>query len=438
MNSFKRILVSCLLFCGLFLSLSDAFAGNKGIAFRTGIQPMNVSRFVLETEKEPEYAIFYLDNPKRIVIDINDLDISDVKKATSKTGFISDIRSGVLDDKISRFVLDLSAFAKIKKHFVLKPLGNNKNYRLVIDIESASENEFAEFISKNYVLPSDVSLNDVKNTPSGVVYEEVEIEVTDSSSASSGKQGKFSKKLEIVETKTKSSSNKNNTSKNDKKKVIVIDAGHGGQDPGAIGLGGTYEKNIVLAMAKQLRDVLSKNSQYKIILTRETDKFIKLQERARIAERNNATIFISIHADSSPKKTTKGFSVYTLSEKATDEESKKIAEKENAADLLGIGTFDSYDPITKNILGDLMQTQVKIASVEMANEIVAQVKQDVVCVDNPHREAPFMVLRSAVPSVLVEMGFLSNRDEEKKLNQKWYREKLAYSLARAIDSILKE
>jgi N-acetylmuramoyl-L-alanine amidase len=226
--------------------------------------------------------------------------------------------------------------------------------------------------------------------------------------------------------------------KMNKAKVIVIDPGHGGQDPGAIGKGGTREKDIVLEMGKQLRDVLRKNSEYTVIMTRTTDTFIPLRERAEFGEKKGASLFISIHADSSPKKTTKGFSVYTLNERATDEESKKIAEKENAADLLGIGRFDAYDPVMKNILGDLMQTQVTIASSELADEMVRQVRKDLECVENPHRGAPFTVLRSTVPSVLVETGFLSNVDEEKKLKQKWYREKLAYSLARAIDAILKD
>ena len=429
---FNKIKLTFLCFISFFFISFDLMAGNKGIAFRTGIQPMNVSRFVLETSKIPEYDIFYLKNPKRIVVDVSDLDISSIKKENSKTGFVADIRVGRLDQNTSRFVLDLSSFAKVKTHFVLNPILGNKNYRLVIDVESASEKEFDKFIEKKLVLSSFNTSSNKENKTTKIVYEDIEVKVKNSKT---NQNIKFDKKLSISKPVSKTSKS---TIKESKPKVIVIDAGHGGEDPGAIGLGGTYEKNIVLAMAKQLRDVLKKNPQYKIILTRETDKFIKLQERARIAEKNNATIFISIHADSSPKKKTKGFSVYTLSEQATDEESKKIAEKENAADLLGIGTFDSYDNITKNILGDLMQTQVKIASVEMANEIVNQVKQDVVCVDNPHREAPFIVLRSAIPSVLIEMGFLSNKDEEKKLNQKWYREKLAYSLSRAIGAILKE
>ncbi|MGN0929549.1 MAG: N-acetylmuramoyl-L-alanine amidase [Alphaproteobacteria bacterium] len=436
----KKISKFFILILIYFTFVLPAKASNNAIVFRTGIQSGNVSRFVLETSQMPVYNIFYLSNPTRIVIDIDNLNISKVKRESSKSGFISNVRLSAFDKNTSRIVLDLANFAKVKNHFVLNPINSNKNYRFVVDIENATSSEFNDLVKNHYSYPSQkyISKSD------GVV----EVEVKSSNS-------KTSKKVEITEsvkkggttttktttttTKTTSTSKTSfNTGKMNKPKIIVIDAGHGGKDPGAIGYGGTQEKNIVLSMAKQLRDILKKNPQYKIIMTRETDVFLPLRERSEIAEKNNATFFISIHADSSPKKTTKGFSIYTLSERATDEESKKIAEKENASDLLGIGTFDSYDAVTKNILGDLMQTQVKIASVEMSTEIVNQVRQDVPCVDSPNREAPFTVLRSAVPSVLVEMGFLSNKDEEKKLNQKWYREKLAYSLARGIDKILKD
>lgn len=387
---------------------------NEAVVFRTGIQSGNVSRFVLETSKNPSYNIFYLSNPNRIVVDVDNLGISKLKKESSKSGFIKDVRAGVFDKTTARFVIDLANSAKVKRDFVLNPVSKDGNYRFVIDIENATNEEFANLVKQNRTIVS--------------AQGSVEVEISSDNKTTT-------KKVEIKEVvKTP----KQNKPKVNKPKIIVIDAGHGGKDPGAIGYGGTQEKHIVLSMAKQLRDILKKNPQYKVILTRDTDIFLPLRERSAIAERNNATLFLSIHADSSPKKTTKGFSIYTLSERATDEESKKIAEKENASDLLGIGTFNSYDAVTKNILGDLMQTQVKIASVEMADEIVKQVKQDVLCVDNPSREAPFTVLRSAVPSALVEMGFLSNKDEERKLNQKWYREKLAYSLARAIDKILKD
>lgn len=416
----------------------SANASNNAIVFRTGIQSGNVSRFVLETSHNPTYNIFYLANPTRIVIDVDDLNISKVIKESFKSGFISNVRISMFDKSTARIVLDLENFAKVKNHFVLNPINSNKNYRFVVDVENATNSEFNNLVKNHYSYPSQkyISKSD------GVVEVEVISEnkktserVTIKETVKTSNKGKSTTKQT---TQTNKTTTFNTSLKDKKQKIIIIDAGHGGHDPGAIGVAGIQEKNINLSIAKILRDILKKNSQYKVIMTRDTDIFLPLQERSAIAEKNNADFFISIHINSSSKKTTKGFSIYTLNEIATDEESKKLAEKENASDLLGIGTFDTYDAITKNILGDLLQTQVKIASVEIATEIVNQVKQDTICLENPNREAKFTVLRSSVPSVLAEMGFISNKDEEKKLNQKWYQEKLAYSLARGIDKMMKE
>ncbi|MDR1476711.1 MAG: N-acetylmuramoyl-L-alanine amidase [Rickettsiales bacterium] len=408
-----------------------AAAKNSAVAARTGIQSGNVSRFVLETLAPPEYSIFYLDNPQRIVVDVQNLGFSNMKREAPASGFISNVRTGALDAKISRFVLDLAKAAKVKSHFVLRPISGNRNHRLVVDVEAAGNDEFADIAKKNLTHVSTGFMAMAKN---GTDEEEI---------VSTGAPGTIrpstsdAVKLRPA-SKPPASAAKSGAEKTNRPKIIVIDPGHGGQDPGAIGKGGTKEKDIVLSMARQLRDILKRNSEYTVLMTRETDIFIPLRERAEFAEKRNASLFVSVHADSSPKKTTKGFSVYTLSERATDEESKKIAEKENAADLLGVGTLSGYDDVTRSILGDLLQAQVKIASAELANEMVRQVSQDLLCVENPHREAPFTVLRSAIPSVLIETGFLSNAEEEKKLKQKWYRDKLAYSLARAVDAILKE
>ena len=138
-----------LFFCLSFVLLSNiGLAKNTAVVVRTGIQPMNISRFVLEMTEDTSYKILYLDNPKRIVVDIPDVDVSKVKKESLKSGFISDVRIGKLDTKTSRVVLDLSTPAVVKKDFILKPLGNNKNYRLVLDIESVSLTEFSKFIGK--------------------------------------------------------------------------------------------------------------------------------------------------------------------------------------------------------------------------------------------------------------------------------------------------
>ncbi|MBD5405978.1 N-acetylmuramoyl-L-alanine amidase [bacterium] len=414
-------------------------ASNNAIVYRTGIQSGNVSRFVLETSQKPSYSIFYLTSPSRIIIDVDDLNISKIVRESSKSGFITNVRVSSFDKNKARIVLDLGSFAKVKNNFVLNPINSNNNYRFVVDIENATETEFKKLAK------AEVSSTQKSVSKSDVVIEE---EITSSKTNSKtpkkndvSESSKNTGKTSITTTKTttnKTTTTVSNPKKSKKQKIIVIDAGHGGHDPGAIGAAGVQEKNINLGIAKHLRDILNKNSQYKVIMTRSTDIFLPLTERSAIAEKNNADFFISIHINSSAKKSTKGFSIYTLNEIATDEESKKLAEKENASDLLGIGTFDAYDAITKNILGDLLQTQVKMASVEIASEIVNQVRQDSICLENPNREAKFTVLRSSVPSVLAEMGFISNKEEEKKLNQKWYQEKLAYALARGIDKMMKE
>ena len=425
---FKNISI-LFIFFGFLLFPRFVFAKNRGINLRTGIQPMNISRFVMEMSEDTTFKILYLDNPKRVVVDIPDIDVSNVTKEALKSGFISDVRVGQLDKNTSRVVLDLSSPAKVKNSFILKPLGVNKNYRLVMDIESVSGADFSKLLGQKFedVIDEEVVVtkNNVKNA--GTVTFVTRTNVTGNANKNS-----------TLPVKQKKNMKQNIAVKKNSKKIIVIDAGHGGKDPGTIGVNGTYEKNIALAFAKQLREILKKNPDYKVVLTREDDTFIPLQERAKIAEHENASIFVSIHLNSSPNKQTHGFSIYTLNEKATDDEARKIAEKENAADLLGIGSFEGYDNITKNILGDLLQTQVKIASVELATEIVSQVKQEISCIYQPHREAPFIVLRSSIPSVLIEAGFLSNKEDEKKLNQKWYREKMAYSFARAIDKVLKD
>ncbi len=377
-----------LMYCCIPINL---YAKNIAYIARTGIQSTKSYRFVLELSNYPYYTI--TQNNNSITINIKDIDLSKLKIENSK---IDNIKNIILDKHNSNINILLINRLSVKKAFVLNPMGKIKNYRLVLDLENSVDK---------------IITNTSKNIP-------IVTKRTDN---------KFSVKNKTV----------NNNKVN--KKIIVIDAGHGGKDPGTIGVAGTYEKDIALAMAKQLKAVLLKNPGYKVILTRENDTFIKLQDRARVAEKHHASLFISIHLNSSPNKKTHGFSIYTLSEKATDEEAKKIAEKENAADLLGVGSFEGYDKITKNILGDLLQTQVKISSVDIANSVVAQVKREIPCIYNPHREAPFVVLRSATPSVLMEIGFLSNAEEEKKLNQKWYREKMAYSIARAIDaSLIKE
>ncbi|MBQ7285382.1 MAG: N-acetylmuramoyl-L-alanine amidase, partial [Alphaproteobacteria bacterium] len=205
-------------------------------------------------------------------------------------------------------------------------------------------------------------------------------------------------------------------------------------DPGAIGVSGIYEKNITLAMARELKEVLEKNSRYKVYLTRNRDIFIPLRDRVKIARRYDADLFLSIHADSAVNRRASGFSVYTLSEKASDKEAAALAEKENKADIVAGLNFAEHSKEVSDILLNLAQRETLNRSSEFATIMVSEMRKSIHTLDNTHRFAGFAVLKAPdVPSVLVELGYLSNRNEEKMLRQKSYRKKLAVSASKAID-----
>ncbi|MDR1071710.1 MAG: N-acetylmuramoyl-L-alanine amidase [Rickettsiales bacterium] len=217
-----------------------------------------------------------------------------------------------------------------------------------------------------------------------------------------------------------------------RKPVIVIDPGHGGKDPGCIGGSGTQEKDIALSVAKKLHDRLN-GAGYNAYLTRKNDTFLNLDTRSDIAEKKKADLFVSIHANSNPKKTIKGFSVYTLSQTASDAEAQKLAEAENAADKIDVGGFRKYEPEIRFALSSLQQRAVDEESVTLAEQIIqATRKSGISSVDKARRFAPFAVLKSTVPSCLVELGHLSNKDEEKLLKSADHQNKLIGALVSAI------
>lgn len=216
--------------------------------------------------------------------------------------------------------------------------------------------------------------------------------------------------------------------------VIVIDPGHGGVDPGAIGVSGIYEKHITLAMARELKTALEKNGRYRVQLTRDRDVFIRLRERVAIARQQGADLFISLHADAVQNPQIRGLSVYTLSQNASDSEAQTLAEKENKADLIAGVDLTHESPDVAGILIDLAQRETMNRSAGFATELVDEVGQEMDLLGNTHRFAGFAVLKAPdVPAVLVEMGYLSNEYEEKQLRQPQYRARLAKALAKAVE-----
>ncbi len=384
---FLALLMVC---CGLFFS-ANAFAGNIS-ALRIG-QGVGSVRLVFDADSKFDYNVFLLSNPKRLVVDVKDSNVrSQIERNVDKNNVLSNIRVGKTPDGDARIAFDLKQPAIVKKVFMLPPQ-SSFGWRFVIDMEVSSEREFAAHIGNQHAFIQD-----------------------------SGKKS------------TKTASKSSAVSKSNSKRIIVLDPGHGGQDPGAIGVSGVYEKNITLAMAKELKKILEKDGDYKVYLTRNRDVFIPLRERVKIARRYKADLFLSIHADSALNKNAKGLSVYTLSETASDKEAAALAERENKADVIAGLNFAEHSKEVSDILINLAQRETMNRSSEFANFMVQEMRKSVKLLDNTHRFAGFAVLKAPdVPAVLLEMGYLSNRTEEKLLRQASYRRKLAKSASAAID-----
>lgn len=223
--------------------------------------------------------------------------------------------------------------------------------------------------------------------------------------------------------------------------VVVIDAGHGGIDPGATGANNLTEKAIVFAVAKQLEGIITKGGRYDVKLTRTQDVFVSLAKRLKLSAEFGADLFISLHADSIAEtafaENIRGATVYTLSERATDEQARRMAEKENASDLIaGLeGVDDSGNDQVKTILFDLMRRETSNFSADFSSLLVSRLSKNIVMSRDPRRSAAFKVLKQAhAPSVLVELGYMSNSKDQSEMTTTAWQLKVATSIAAAADS----
>ncbi len=222
-------------------------------------------------------------------------------------------------------------------------------------------------------------------------------------------------------------------------KLVMIDAGHGGKDPGAVGQRGLNEKDVTLDIARRMAESLAGKRKLTPQLTRDADIFLPLAERVEKAQQLHADFFISIHADSTKSSETRGFSAYSLSEEASDEFAQELAKQENLADRFADLKLDQADPNVANILFDLVHRETQLASVRAKTKLVRGLERDLKLLHNPIRSANFAVLRAPdVPSILIESGFLSNADDEKQLSQPRQRQKIANLLAREIGKVMTE
>ncbi|MAI60027.1 MAG: hypothetical protein CMM92_03295 [Rickettsiales bacterium] len=221
--------------------------------------------------------------------------------------------------------------------------------------------------------------------------------------------------------------------KKKKRKIIVVDPGHGGKDSGAVGITKKLEKNITLKVALLLKKEFSKYDEFRVILTREKDVYLKLRERTEIAKNSNADIFISLHADFNKNRRTRGISLYTLSERASDKEAEALARRENRSDFLGNVDLSSENSEVTNILIDLTKRETLNQSSHLVNFLIKDIKNEMNLLKRAHRFAGFTVLKSLdIPSVLIEMGYLSNKEDSKLLVSNNYQKKITSNIVKAV------
>lgn len=403
---FKAVASACLASVMLAIAMLGvsvpSFASDPAVKdVRVGVHPEK-TRFVIELDRSVPYQIFTLSDPYRVVIDLPAFNWeAGSPPQNMSTGFVTGYRYGLFRPGVSRVVVDLSVPVKVAKHFVLPP-SEGAGYRLVIDLSNVEAQQFAASSApiesdgwKAYAAP-------------------------------------LSPRLEPSEKAAKMEKAKEG------KRVIALDPGHGGVDPGAIGATGTYEKNVTLAMARAVKKELEASGRYKVVLTRSKDIYIPLRDRYQIAYEAGADIFISLHADISKSRSTRGLSLYTLSDKASDREAELLAAKENKADVIAGADLSEYAPEVSSILIDLAQNSTNENSWHFAEMLVGELGKRVNVLRNTHRFAGFAVLKSPnVPSVLIELGYLSNRHDEKLLQTDKYRTYIGKSILTTLDEYFK-
>ena len=351
------------------------------------------TRFVVDLSRKIDITAFMLADPYRVVVDLPRTTFKlPANTGVQARGLVKAFRYGLIMQGGSRIVLDTKAPVRLEKSFVIDA-AEGQPARLVLDLVATDRASFM----RNITLTNRSAQQSASARPSDAPP-----------------------KVE-----------------GDARPLIVIDPGHGGIDNGAKGTGGELEKDVVLAFALTLREKLEAQGKYRVAMTRSEDEFIALGERVRFARSRNAALFVSVHADALPKREglAEGATVYTLSENASDAEAARLAETENKADVIaGVDLTAEPDDVA-NILVDLAQRETKTFSMQFARTVVEELKSAARLHKHPLKSAGFKVLLAPdVPSVLVELGYMSTKDDLKQLTSANWRARTAQALAQAVDA----
>jgi len=359
------------------------------------------TRFILDLDKSITFRAFALADPYRVVVDIPQVNFAlAAGTGSAGRGLIKAFRYGLVMPGGSRIVFDLTGPAKVAKSYVLDA-ANGQPPRLVLEFEEVDRTTFVQSLAaenRPQLRPAIADANDAV-VPATVPPEPPKPAMVDS------------------------------------RPLIIIDPGHGGVDNGTQA-SGESEKNLVLAFGLALRDRIEKSGKYRVVMTRNDDTFIPLDDRVKIARNRSAALFVSIHADALPKHEgeAEGATIYTLSDKASDAEAARLAETENKADAIGGVNLTEEPTEVADILIDLAQRETRTYSNRFARLLASEMKNSARMYKHPLKSAGFRVLKAPdVPSVLVELGYVSNKSDLEHLVSDNWRAKTVGSMAQAID-----
>ena len=379
-------LLSLGLCSGLSSTLAAAVDSKPLLAFAARIAGDNArTRIVIDFEEKPEFSVHYIGSPERVIIDLPATAFAFPEADLAARGLFSDIRYGTMDESSARIVL--TAIRPVRLALAEVQPNEQGGFRLVLDAEMVSAEIFADLVKKQtWTTPAAAKPEDITTAAKDDVF------------------------------------------------TVAVDAGHGGIDAGATGAASkTPEKTITLAFARVLAAKLSEQKGVEAFLTRDKDTFLSLSERVMIARQHGADLFISLHADTLAQKDIRGATVYTLSDRASDRMAENLAMRENLSDQLAGFSLQSGPPEVADILLDLTRRETQAFSITLANTVVKSFEGQIGLINNPHRHAGFQVLRAPdIPSVLLELGFLSNPEDEKLLLDEGWRARVADLIANAV------
>lgn len=393
----------------LLLSLLGHSAARAAQIVAVRVWPAkDYTRVTLENDSKLNATHFTIKDPHRLVVEIEGVDLdtklkSLVAKIQSNDPYIAQVRVGQNRPGVVRLVFDLKEEIQ-PQVFTLEPVGEYK-HRLIFDLyPQAPSDPIAELLKKN-------------TTPLGSV-EKPSVELPDTAKTLDDDDSDEQKLTRLV--------------------TIALDPGHGGEDPGAVGRGGSFEKNVVLSIARRLKTRLEQQANVRVMLTRDGDYFVPLNVRVQKARKVQADLFVSIHADAFVEPTARGSSVFALSEKgASSTAARWLANKENAADLIGGINIRSKNQHLASVLLDLSTTAQINDSLKLAKSVLGEIGT----INRLHKaqveQAGFAVLKAPdIPSILVETAFISNPEEEARLSDENYQDQMADALMRGIRKYL--